>query len=368
MQGRVCEAAECRVCGLVFSCPEELSDHCLQAHQGRGRPLVIAHGASSETPSHPAAKSCPSVLAAAAATSLGQSYSTPWARSRQIPRSCAPASSGQPEQKQEQRCDHEGLHSSEPSAKVMSARLSGQQDWSCPGCGRSFRSQKDLTVHLSKPPRIRLSCSAAACVGCGRVCASAEQCNLHEEGCWRVLTCPGCDSRFGTAAAFQAHLKECSQHTRCSASQCGICGLVFGSPEERGDHERTHRGSRRRGHSFSHQQQSCSWHPARPAAQIPALADVPVSQPGTASAWESVVAPPPHPPQRAPEEIIRELSAEVARLEGADLRHRLRQLQLQWHPDRSWRYDVDAGSSCQIFGFIQNMWEERVLAWAAVAS
>lgn len=68
-----------------------------------------------------------------------------------------------------------------------------------------------------------------------------------------------------------------------------------------------------------------------------------------------------------PEEVIKDINAEVALLEGKKLRHKLRQLQFYWHPDRAWQRDIRSNAACKVFGFVQEIWETRVLTMAVVA-
>merc|ERR1712139_183709 len=68
------------------------------------------------------------------------------------------------------------------------------------------------------------------------------------------------------------------------------------------------------------------------------------------------------------EEIIQEIDGELKLLEVAALRKRLRSLQLQWHPDRAWRHNIDSGLSCQVFNFVQSTWEALILAPAPMTT
>merc|ERR1712228_893855 len=68
------------------------------------------------------------------------------------------------------------------------------------------------------------------------------------------------------------------------------------------------------------------------------------------------------------EKIVSEIESDLEGLEGTLLRKRLRALQLQWHPDRAWRYQIDSALSCQVFTFVQSAWEAHILDPAPVTT
>lgn len=470
LRARGCEAAECAACGVVFSCPEELADHCAEAHRGRGPPAAAAgqllvrlgeegHSSARGTPRSarvPVLKTSALMVAAAASFTcqaecqnrpstsadhrqqrelgtnvlaktmacsgeptdqrgtlsrtggmhqcagcartfssrelLAQHLTTPPTRRRSCTaRACVGC--GQALASEERCLEHEsgcervvqcpGCRRPFVSKARLQAHVAASTDrecgachcrgcghlldseeardrhergcgaaWPCPGCRRCFTSRVALSAHLSRPPRMRPACVAVLCVGCGRAFSSEAERAAHEEACWRVVACPGCTQHFGSAADFQAHLQR--REGDCSAAQCGSCGLVFSSSEECKGHTLRHRNSGQRPPRSTGQQAST---PRGAPPGLPALQDAawpPPAPPGGMQAASSSLA--------APEEVLHDIRMEVGPLEGRQLRQRLRQLQLQWHPDRCWRYGVEAAVASRVFQVVQSIWEERILA------
>mmetsp|Transcript_27395 Transcript_27395/g.91046 ORF Transcript_27395/g.91046 Transcript_27395/m.91046 type:complete len:542 (+) Transcript_27395:89-1714(+) len=476
-----CEAASCAVCGVVFSCVEELSDHCQQDHQGRGLAAISRRLHDLAQLSKPLAFKCSTLLtstgarlSALAATNaecrtattetprgggetprrsgstvpcpgcargfqgrelLAAHLGTPVAGRRPPCPAEACTGCGTPFADKEMRIAHEETcgrvarcpgcplrfgseallrsHvSTGRSRRACSACLcrgcftvlgddaaravheaSCSAAASCPGCRRCFGAKEDLAAHISKPARTRPKCPAAPCVGCGEAFASAAQVAAHEVACWRVLACPGCSGRFGSSACFQAHLKDPSSYA-CSAAQCATCGMVFGSPEECGDHSESHRGA---GPGFRRRASAA-------AKGLVASGGASGQTSGGGSAGGGGRAPPvggpsregPSPRRRggaapqsegvwqdaagralavavddvkgpALEMIMQEVASELEALDSDPLRRRLRQLQLQWHPDRACRCGVRAADACRVFQLVQGVWESRVIAAPSAA-
>lgn len=292
-----------------------------------------------------------------------------------------------------------GALCSDPEARTRHERQC-EAAHTCPGCHTCFCSLGELAAHIAKPARARPSCSAAACVGCAHVFSDAVQCSAHEETCWRVFLCPGCDGHFGSVAAFQAHHRDRNRGVgfvaqRCTASQCVTCGMVFSSHEECVTHSLLHRVSQR-GYpqqNSSHLTSPRGLHeplrrnsvPPNPQPRygfetgaagackqkrkdpgVPEAAGAAFGVAGGGARSSSPGGPDPraeHPlPPPEPQEAIRELSVELGTIHGAFLRARLRQLQLQWHPDKACRQSIEPEVACQVFGFVQSVWETRVLA------
>jgi len=68
------------------------------------------------------------------------------------------------------------------------------------------------------------------------------------------------------------------------------------------------------------------------------------------------------------EMVMQEVASELEALDGDPLRRRLRQLQLQWHPDRACRCGVvRAADACRVFQLVQGVWESRVIAAPSAA-
>eukprot|EP00927_Polykrikos_kofoidii_P027449 TRINITY_DN24141_c0_g1_i1.p2 TRINITY_DN24141_c0_g1~~TRINITY_DN24141_c0_g1_i1.p2 ORF type:complete len:389 (+),score=52.84 TRINITY_DN24141_c0_g1_i1:2-1168(+) len=217
----------------------------------------------------------------------------------------------------------------------------------CPSCRRRFSSKSMLASHLAKPLTARPLCTAASCRGCGQAFATEPEQAAHEDMCWRIFGCPGCDGRFTSVEEFQLHVRE--KLPQCSAAQCSLCGMVFGSTEECSGHQRQHDKSAGRlpfGRTSSGRPQ-----PLAASTQDPTSGWLP---PPTPHQFR------PEDVQLAPEDAIRKIYMEVASLDGASLRARLRQLQLLWHPDRSRRSNIDEATACQVFSAIQGVWEMRV--------
>lgn len=233
----------------------------------------------------------------------------------------------------------------------------------CPGCNRKYESQSELSAHLAKPLRARPSCQAGACAGCGRACASSSECFKHEETCWSILLCPGCNGHFGSTDKYQAHLR--SGVPGCSAVQCSVCGAVFSSREECDSHAQKHqqmqRSRRRRtgqavsGIELATTDSFLALPAPPPGATVFQNSGQLVKEDSTAFLHGQALT-----SKQAPEDIIQDIAANIGGLSGDALRRRLRQLQLRWHPDQAWREGFDDAQASKIFVYVQTLWEACV--------
>lgn len=240
--------------------------------------------------------------------------------------------------------------------------------FSCPGCEALFASRRLLEAHVRRVPKLRSSCTAEGCIACATPFRSREERLAHEARCWQVLTCPGCQTHFAELegpSGFQAHLSQRNKASsessapECTAFQCPVCGIVFGSPEEGEHHAKSHRvgkGVRKK-------------RPQKGADLGSAASWVLVARPSSGRARPSCSPTSPKSPNLAQldatllqvDEIVDDINAQVAPLEGSALRQRLRQLQFLWHPDRACRLpEIDASLACHIFAHVQSLWVARV--------
>lgn len=59
------------------------------------------------------------------------------------------------------------------------------------------------------------------------------------------------------------------------------------------------------------------------------------------------------------EQALQQITDECANLTGKELRTRLRQLQLSWHPDHAWRRGIESAVACRVFIYVQELWERE---------
>lgn len=206
----------------MFSCLEELRDHCGQAHDGRGMPQAMPArkrgGASLGGSVRPGSRS------GSGGEQKSPTASTPRGLPAPLTPLTPPASA--------RGATNPSWQLARTAVWVLGAVAAPQ----CPSCFRRFASQDALRAHLLQPAsQRRPPCGASGCVGCGAAYASEEECAAHEALCDRVLRCPGCPRRFATEALLRGHVAL----SMCQASACRGCGQLEASRTLAEEHERT---------------------------------------------------------------------------------------------------------------------------------
>ncbi|CAE8631152.1 unnamed protein product [Polarella glacialis] len=370
---RACDAAACGVCNIVFSCVEECHDHCRQTHEGRGvqhllkpraatpRRATIGLRARKEGAPVPRRRStdkdlllpCPGCSRRFDGAALLKAHSSS-ARATCPARSCL------------------GCGLTFASSKLCDDHMrTCTKVVSCPSCFQHFASAAELETHTAHSglPARRPPCLATRCVGCGLVFCDAAEAQAHEEACWSVLQCPGCDGHFGSAADFSRHV---GQHkTGCSALQCS-CGTVFGTTEEAAAcHCRRRRPRAPSRPLVGYSSALPSIRTGRAVAGSSSGGLLALTAPGASPSEDGQQPRESHTPRQKPpaeggiSAATRCLAIE-SELRGLadsspELRTQLRRLQLCWHPDQAWRVQVDSDTACQVFAFVQEIWQTRMV-------
>jgi len=199
------------MCGVVFSCVEELSDHCQQVHQGRGLAAISRRLHDLAQLSKPLVFKCSTLL-----TSTGARLSALAATN----------------------AESHAATTEKPRGGGETPRRSGSTV-PCPGCARGFQSRELLAAHLGAPVAGRRPpCPAEACTGCGTPFADKEMRIAHEETCGHVARCQGCPLRFGSETLLRSHVSTGrSRRGACSACLCRGCSTVLADDEARAEHE-----------------------------------------------------------------------------------------------------------------------------------
>ncbi|XP_077322641.1 uncharacterized protein LOC143956300 [Lithobates pipiens] len=140
-------------------------------------------------------------------------------RSRSPERSTAPPQSKQPSS------GHKGFHTAEHALL-------------CLGCGKSFKTNSELCIHLRSHTRVTFTCSE-----CGKSFTEKKELLTHRKihEAESSYPCSECGKRFDKKAALEWHQKF---HTSEHSHSCSECGKRFSNKWTLLGHQRIHTGER----------------------------------------------------------------------------------------------------------------------------
>ncbi|PIO28088.1 hypothetical protein AB205_0114040 [Aquarana catesbeiana] len=140
-------------------------------------------------------------------------------------RSHGPERSTDPPQPKESSSGHEGVHTAEHSLL-------------CLGCGKSFKTNSELRLHLRSHTRVTFTCSE-----CGKSYTEKKELLTHQKihKAESSYSCSECGKRFAKKAALKRHQKI---HTSERSHSCSECGKRFSEKRTLLTHQRIHTGER----------------------------------------------------------------------------------------------------------------------------